>query len=115
MNIVFNGPAPTLRDWLAVMALPAIYQNQCALTDRAAELAYEQADELLKARSAAPEEGKSDSYRNALSHAAYALFQIKRMAGVPQHVIDFVRSEHAKACAVLDGDVDEGTHMNKEG
>ena len=39
--------------------------------------------------------------RKALSEAAYALFQIKRMVGVPQHVIDFVRAEHAKACAVL--------------
>jgi hypothetical protein len=59
---------------------------------------------MPRLRASRPEEGKSESYRNALSHAAYALFQIKRMVGVPHHVIDFVRSEHAKACAVLDGD-----------
>ena len=42
---------PSLRDCLAALALPAIYQHQTMLTDRAAELAYEQADEMLKARS----------------------------------------------------------------
>lgn len=40
----------TLRDKMAVACLPAIYQQHTMLTDRAAELAYEQADEMLKAR-----------------------------------------------------------------
>ena len=40
----------TLRDRLATACLPAIYQTQTMLTDRAAELAYEQADEMLKVR-----------------------------------------------------------------
>lgn len=50
MNIVFDGPAPTLRDWMAIMALPAIYEHQAKLTDLAADLAYAQADEMLRAR-----------------------------------------------------------------
>lgn len=41
-------------------------------------------------------------YRTALDRAAYALFQIKRMSGVPQHVIDHVREAHQIACAALD-------------
>jgi hypothetical protein len=53
-------------------------------------------------------EQRLDQYRRALGQAGYALFQIKRMVGVPQHVIDFVREEHAKACAAMDGDVDAG-------
>jgi hypothetical protein len=47
------------------------------------------------------DEARGDKVREALNAAAYALFQIKRMVGVPQHVIDFVREEHAKACEVL--------------
>jgi len=42
--------------------------------------------------------------RNALDRAAYALFQIKRMTDVPQHVIDHVREAHDEACKVLDAD-----------
>lgn len=40
----------TLRDQLAAAALVAIYQTQTMLTDRAADLAYEQADEMIRAR-----------------------------------------------------------------
>lgn len=43
-------PPLTERDRLASWCLGAIYQNQTMLTDVAARLAYEQADELLKAR-----------------------------------------------------------------
>lgn len=39
-----------IRDKLAAACLPAIYEHMTQLTDRAAELAYEQADEMLKAR-----------------------------------------------------------------
>lgn len=43
-------PAPqlTLRDLMAAACLPAIYAHHTMLTDRAAELAYEQADAMLK-------------------------------------------------------------------
>ena len=54
-------PALTLRDKMAAACLPAIYASQTMLTDRAAVLAYEQADEMLKAREshdAAHDEGK---------------------------------------------------------
>jgi len=44
----------TLRDQLAAACLPAIYEHFTKLTDRAAELAYEQADEMLKARKSSP-------------------------------------------------------------
>ena len=40
----------TLRDQLACACLPAIYASMTQLTDRAAELAYEQADEMIRAR-----------------------------------------------------------------
>jgi len=43
-------PQLTLRDKMAAACLPAIYAQFSQLTDRAAELAYEQADEMLKAR-----------------------------------------------------------------
>lgn len=43
-------PALSERDLLAAACLPAIYAHHTMLTDRAAELAYEQADEMLKAR-----------------------------------------------------------------
>lgn len=49
----------SLRDQLAAAALPAIYQTQTMLTDRAAELAYEQADEMLRVRST-PAAGEKD-------------------------------------------------------
>lgn len=66
--------------------------RQPALADRVIELIEENA-----ARSAlAP-----TRLREALNRAAYALFQIKRMVDVPQHVSDFVRDEHEQACAVL--------------
>lgn len=39
-----------LRDQIAAACLPAIYASMTQLTDRAAVLAYEQADEMLKAR-----------------------------------------------------------------
>ena len=42
-------------------------------------------------------------YKNALDRAAYALFQLKRFADMPQAAIDFCREEHAKACSVLNG------------
>lgn len=42
--------------------------------------------------------------RQALDRAAYALFQLKRFAGMPQAAIDFCREEHEKACAVLNED-----------
>lgn len=51
-------PEMSLRDQLAAAALPAIYQTQTVLTDRAATLAYEQADEMLKAREPQPEGSK---------------------------------------------------------
>src|SRR4051812_41998306 len=38
----------TLRDRMAIEVLPAIYEAHSMLTDRAAELAYEQADEMMK-------------------------------------------------------------------
>jgi hypothetical protein len=53
-------PALTLRDKLAAACLPAIYEHMTQLTDRAAVLAYEQADEMIKAREqsdAAKEQG----------------------------------------------------------
>lgn len=52
-------PALSERDLLAAACLPAIYAHMTQFTDRAAELAYEQADEMLKARdrsTAAPHE-----------------------------------------------------------
>lgn len=42
----------TLRDKLAAVCLAAIYEHQTFMTDRAADLAYEQADEMLRARAA---------------------------------------------------------------
>lgn len=45
-----EGEALALRDRLAAASLPAIYERMTMLTDRAAELAYEQADEMLRAR-----------------------------------------------------------------
>jgi hypothetical protein len=47
---VHYQPALSERDLLAAACLPAIYANMTQLTDRAAVLAYEQADEMLKAR-----------------------------------------------------------------
>ena len=47
---------------------------------------------------------EAETYRKALDRAAYALFQLKRFADMPQAAIDFCREEHAAACAVLDGD-----------
>jgi hypothetical protein len=44
----------SVRDEIAAACLPAIYANMTQLTDRAAELAYEQADEMLKARAPKP-------------------------------------------------------------
>lgn len=41
---------PSLRDVLAVSCLPAVYQSMTQEMDKAAELAYQQADEMLKAR-----------------------------------------------------------------
>lgn len=46
----------SLRDKMAAACLPAIYANMTQFTDRAAELAYEQADEMLKARQSQPQE-----------------------------------------------------------
>lgn len=48
----------TLRDKMAAACLPAIYASMTQLTDRASVLAYEQADEMLKAReSPTPQHG----------------------------------------------------------
>lgn len=56
MNWPFNyGDEMTLRDKLAASCLSAIYQHHTMWTCRAAELAYEQADEMLKARSTPPQ------------------------------------------------------------
>lgn len=44
------------------------------------------------------------TYRGALDRAAYALFQLKRFADMPQAAIDFCREQHSEACRVLDGD-----------
>jgi hypothetical protein len=58
-------PALSERDLLAAACLPAIYANMTQLTDRAAVLAYEQADEMLKARecsTAAPHEGDRNDH-----------------------------------------------------
>lgn len=46
----YYTPQLTLRDLMAVACLAAIYEHHSKFTDRAAELAYEQADEMLKAR-----------------------------------------------------------------
>ena len=43
-------PQITLRDQIAAACLPAIYASMTQLTDRAADLAYEQADEMIRAR-----------------------------------------------------------------
>lgn len=43
-------PALSERDLMAAAVLPAIYAHHSMLTDVAARLAYEQADEMLKAR-----------------------------------------------------------------
>ena len=51
-------PPLTLRDKLAAACLPAIYANMTQLTDRAAELAYEQADEMIRVRDAAGDASK---------------------------------------------------------
>lgn len=48
---------------------------------------------------------EADVYRAALDRAAYALFQLKRFARMPQAAIDFVRLEHEKACEVLNEEV----------
>lgn len=42
--------AAGLRDDLAARCLPAIYEHHTKLTDAAADLAYEQAEEMLRAR-----------------------------------------------------------------
>lgn len=39
---------PSRRELLAAACLPAIYQHQTMFTDRAAELALEQADEIIR-------------------------------------------------------------------
>ena len=51
----------TLRDKMAAACLPAIYASMTQLTDRAAELAYEQADEMIRARDAAHDESSPKS------------------------------------------------------
>ena len=44
----------TVRDMIACACLPSIYASVTQLTDRAADLAYEQADEMLRARKVKP-------------------------------------------------------------
>ena len=44
------GYQDRLRDYFAANALAGIYENKTLLTDSAAELAYEQADEMLRVR-----------------------------------------------------------------
>jgi len=44
-------------------------------------------------------------YKDALNRAAYALFQIKRMA--PEAIVEFAKAEHEAACKVLDGEPPE--------
>lgn len=52
MSDTFKPPVEelTLRDKLAAACLPAIYAAHSMFTDCAADLAYEQADEMLRAR-----------------------------------------------------------------
>lgn len=41
-------------------------------------------------------------YRSALDRAAYALFQLKRFADMPDAAVAFCRAEHEIACGALD-------------
>lgn len=52
VRAMLAAPSATLplRDQLAAAALPAIYAQHTMLTDAAAALAYEQADEMLNVR-----------------------------------------------------------------
>lgn len=45
---------------------------------------------------------RNEELKGALNSAAYSLFEVKRMVGVPQHVINHVREAHTRACEILD-------------
>lgn len=49
-SVTFVSAGMDLRDYFAAACLPAIYEHMTQLTDRAADLAYEQADEMMRAR-----------------------------------------------------------------
>lgn len=49
-SVTFVSAGMELRDYFAAACLPAIYEHMTQITDRAADLAYEQADEMMRAR-----------------------------------------------------------------